>query len=140
MCRMTLQTEKRHGGIEQRAIDRTMGLMTVHAVFRQIAMGIYERSLLFHMTAGAGFVRRPALEQLLLQRAVYIVAIGTDELFFPDRVMGRQIVLRLHFGMTAVTKIGHFFTGYLLRRSLVQFMTIGAGNIVQGMGAGIPVR
>ena len=137
---VTLEAEKRHGSIEQGTVDGTMGLMAVHAVVGDIAMLIDERPLLFHVAAGTRLIGGTPLEEFILQRAMHVMAVGADQFLFPDGMVRRQGILRLHLRVAPITEIGHLLPAHLLGRPLVQFVAISAADVVQGMGAGVPVR
>lgn len=53
--------------------------------------------------------------------------------------MGKKIALDLYLRMTAVTEFGYLLAAYLLLRPLVQLVAIETADVIQGMGAGIPV-
>jgi len=70
-------------------------------------MFVNERPQCLRMAFGAdGILIRIGSQQLVLQRAMRIVAIATDQNTFVDLVMKRLRERRLHIGMAGVAELG----------------------------------
>jgi hypothetical protein len=67
MPAMALETEERHGCVEQMPVDRPMGGMAVGAVLGNIAMLEQEWPLLLHMAPGTHLLRGTAQQQFILR-------------------------------------------------------------------------
>lgn len=136
---VALQTEERHGSIQQRRAHRTMGGMTVGAVLGDITMFEDERPLFLHMAAGTGLFGRTPFEQLLLGRSVGVMAVDAGHLLLLQGMMGHQRILGLHLGMAGVAEFGYLVATDLLPGPPMELVTVEAADVVQGMGTGIPV-
>jgi hypothetical protein len=139
MAGMALQAEKGHRNTQQVVIYRTVGRMTVSTIFSYVSMFEGKRTLFFHMAPGAGFPGGGSLEELVLSRAMHIMAVSTGHLLFNEGMMGKQIILHFDLGMAAITEFRHFFTTYLLLGALMKFVTVKTTDIIQRMGTGVPV-
>lgn len=120
---VTLDAEKRHGGGQQAPVYRAMGSMTGGAIFSHITMFVDKWATFFHMAAGANIPLGNPLQQFWLGRTMGIVTVKTPHLVFPYRMMGEQVELAGHIGMTAVTQFGHFFVTDLLLGAFMELMT-----------------
>ncbi len=139
MTSMALKTEKRHGRIEEMAIDRAVGRMAVGTIFRNVPMFEGKRSLFLHVTAGAGFLGAITPQELILSGAVRIVTVDACHLLLSNRMVGEQIVFCLHLRMAAVAEFSHLFAAHFLLRALVEFVTVEATDVVKSVGACVPV-
>jgi hypothetical protein len=89
MPAMALETEERHGCIEQVIVDRTVWSVAVGAVFGDVAMLVCEWPLFLHMASCACFLLGITFEKLLLGGAMGLMAVDAGHLLFPQRVMGK---------------------------------------------------
>jgi len=136
---MALEAEKRHGSREQVVVDGTVGGVAVHAVFGNVAMLERERTLFFHVAPGAGLLRGAPEEELFLGGTVRVVTVGAGHLLLAHRVMGEEVVLRLDLRMAAEAELRHLLVAHFLLRPLVELVAVKAADVVEGVGAGIPV-
>ena len=138
MPRMALKTEKRHRRVQEIVVDRTVRGVTVGAVFSDVGMLEGEGPLLVHMTAGTELLDRIPQQQVRLNGAMGVMTVGAGHLLLPERMMGKQTVLRLCFRMAPIAHFRHLLATDLLLRPLVELVTVKAADIVKGMYAGIP--
>lgn len=139
MTCVTLEAEKRLGGLQEIVAHRTVRSMAIRAVFHDIAVLEHERPLLFHVAPCAGFLLGQAKEHLLLATAVRIMTVGTCHLFLNDRVVGEKSVLYLYLRVAAIAELRHFVAAHFLLRPLVELVAVEAANVIERMGTGVPV-
>ena len=137
--RMTLQTEKGLGHLEQRPIGRAMGMMALAAIFGDIGMLVNKRPLLLHVATGAEILDAEPLEIMFACAAMGLVAIDAGHLQFRHRMVGELAEFGSNRGVTAVTDLRHLLPADFLMRALMQLMAIETTDIVVGMNAGVPV-
>jgi len=140
MPRVALIAEKRLGSLEEIVAHRTVRSMAIRAVFHNIAMLEHERPLLFHVAPCAGFLLGQANEHLLLATSVRIMTVGTCHLFLNYRMVGKKSVLYLYLRVAAIAELRYFIAAHLLLRPLVELVAVEAAHVIEGMGAGIPMR
>ena len=97
---MALGAEPGVRDFEQPVIDGSVGLMAVGATFKRRGMRPEKRSAPFGMTGVTVFVDAGLLELRRIWRAVRVMTVGTGELSFPERHVGRAVELRLSLRVT----------------------------------------
>ena len=68
-----------------------------------------------------------------------VVAVDTGHLLLAHRVMRKKIILHFYLGMTAIAELGHLLSLHFLLGPLVELMAVKTADIIEGMGAGVPV-
>ena len=116
-----------------------MWFMTVNTIFCHIGMLINERPLILHVTLSASRLDRHTNKLIVVSGTMWIMAIDTDDLPFRNRMMREVGKFHFLFKMALVTELGRILATDFLLRSLVQSMTVKAGDITGRMWAGIPV-
>ena len=138
MTAMTLHAKERLGSRQQRPVHRPVRRVAIAAVFRHITVLECERPLLLHVTADAGLLRCNPSQQAYLHRTMDIVAVGAGHLLFVERVAGKEAVLDLHVGVTAIAELRHFIVSCLLLRPEMELVAIEAAYVIPCMRTGVP--
>jgi len=117
---MTAQTKVGIADGEQLRIDRAMGCVAGGATLAQCRVFENERSGLFPVTVGTGFIEArhgQPTGRLKDVSSMWVVALNTIHLALGHRVVFRQMKLCVYLEMTFVTGLGvlaridnHFFT------------------------------
>jgi len=100
--RVAAETEVRIANGQQLGVDRPMRAVAAGAAFAKRGMFENERSRLFPMALGAGFVpsrHRKAAGRLHNVQAVRVVALGAIHFAFSDRMMLGQVELGVDIEM-----------------------------------------
>ena len=139
MPRMTLQTEKRHGRIEQIVIDRTMWRMAGGTILGHIAVLEGKGTLLLHVAAGTEFLGGVSLEKKRLHGSMGIMAVNAGDFLLPDRMVGKEAVFCFNLRVASIAEVGGFFPGYLLSGAPVKLVAIETANVVEGVNTSVPV-
>ena len=101
---MATQAEERHGLAQQIIGHGAVRVVTIRTILRHRRVLVYKRPLLFCMALVAQSVYR-ILFEVALRLTVGVVAIGTDHLAFPDRMVGRQGGERVDRRMALVARL-----------------------------------
>jgi hypothetical protein len=136
---MALEAQEWLSGIEQIAVDRTMGTVTVEAVLEHIRVREQERPPLIGMTLDTGLLDIIPDQMILPSPAVRIVAINTKNPALLQGMMAGQGKGYLGGLMATETETAGVPRGDLQIRTGMDIMALETGNLVDGMFTGIPV-
>ena len=139
MSGVALQAQERLADGQQLVVRRAVRPVAVAAVLGDIGVFVDERSLVFHMTAGADRLGVHPFEVERAGRIVGIVAIGAGHLVFRHRVMGELAEFHLGGEVTGLAQLLLLMTAGLLLRPHVQFMAGEAADVVHGVDVAVPV-
>ncbi len=136
---MALKAQERQLLCQKIIVNRTVGHVTSPAILRYLRMFEDKGSFLFGMALGAGllYVRLP--EHLITGCPVWIMAAYAEDPLFVYWMVAWQRELGLHFNMTLLAHTFHIVESYSQIRSRMDQVTLGAGNVSNGVGACVPV-
>lgn len=139
MSGVTLHTKEGLGYGQQRVVGRSVRVMTVGAIFRQIGVFVDERPLNFHMTPGAHFLDRRTLEVEILRCSVGIMAVVAGHFALGDRMVRKLGELHANLRVTPVAEFVHLLPTYLLLRTAVQLVTVKTTDFAIGVSTCAPI-
>ena len=136
---MALVAEERRTHFQHAFCDRAMWVMAVRAIFADGFVVMHKRTAFFGVALVTGGDNAVTLHKLWPDRAVDIVAIGTRNLAFQNRVVRRSTDLGTLFLVAGKTdfKLGRFAQHFVFRD--MQRVTVGTTHVARLVGAALPM-
>ena len=137
---VALLAEEGHTDLQHARLIGAVGVMTVRAVFTHGLVLPQERAAFFRVALVADLVDRVLGQLMRAGRAVRVVAIGTDDLAVPDRVVRALVDSSPLVLVTGETDLG---LGHSVAYRVIHghdVVAVDAGITGPGMDAGAPVQ